>query len=249
MPSESMIYASNQRLVMGKNSLRELLRQDPERILKVFALKGAKDALLEDLHQDRIPVEFLSKQELFQLVQTDSHQSFVALVKPRSGLSLEEFLRKQDKKDHSIVLMLDAIQDPHNFGAILRAAECFGVDGVIYSKNRGTEITPVVTKVSSGASELVPLIKVSNLAETLSACKEHDFSVVAADSGDRSTSLKEFIFPEKTVLILGSEGEGIQPLLKKKSDSVVHLPMLGKIDSLNVSQAAAVFLFAYRDRF
>lgn len=233
-------------LIMGKNSIRELLRQDPHRIVKIFALKGTRDDLYEELQKNRIPIEFLSKQELFQLVQTDSHQSFVALIKQRTTASAQEFLKKSQDVDAMIVLMLDSIQDPHNFGAILRAAECFGVDAVVYSKNRGVEITPVVTKVSSGASELVPLLKVSNLAETVSLFQEADFSVVAADVGEGASSIYEFIFPKKMLLILGSEGSGIQSLLKKKSDHIVYVPMMGKIDSLNVSQAAAVSLFAYR---
>lgn len=232
---------------MGKNCILEVLRKDPRRILKVYTSESSRqDPLYLALVEMNIPIVHLGKQELSQLADSTSHQSFVAACKQREFLNVQTFLDAAEDKDASLVLMLDSIFDPHNLGAILRTAECFGADGVIYSKNRGADLTPVVAKVSSGASELIPLMRVSNLAETASLFQKNGFSVISADVGEGAHSIFDFAFPEKTLLILGSEGEGIQPLLKKKSDMILKIPMLGSIDSLNVSQAASVFLFAYR---
>ncbi len=237
----------NYRLVMGKNCLKELLKNDPKRIVEVYTCNQSdKDELQQKLQKLSIPIKKISKKMLDNLVDSTSHQSYAAAVKERGRIELKDFFYKKQEADSSLVVMLDSIFDPQNFGAILRACECFGVDLVIYSKNRGCEITPVVSKTSSGASEFVPIIKVSNLADTLNVFKDEGYLVVSSALAQGSQSLFDFEFPKKTLLIFGSEGKGIQPLLLKKSDFIVQIPMLGKIDSLNVSQAASVFLSHYK---
>ena len=140
------------------------------------------------------------------------------------------------------VLMLDQIFDPQNFGAILRSAECFGVDGVVWSKNRGADLTPTAAKTSSGASELLKLIRIANLAEAVSQFQKEGFEVLVSLLVAKSENAFEYTFAPKTVLIVGSEGEGIQPLIQKKADRSIYIPMAGKIESLNVAQATAVLL-------
>ena len=233
--------------IMGRNSIRELLRTSPERILEVYSCQGLeKDTLHAELSKLKIPIREVGKSRLMELVNSESHQSYVAVVKEKPPIDLKQFLKEAEQKKYGLVVMLDSIYDPQNMGAILRSAECFGADLVVYSKNRGTDITPVVSKTSSGATELVSICKVSNLAETVKQFKEAGFWVVSAEGGSKSVSINTFEFPEKTLLILGSEGEGVQPLLSKNSDFHVYIPMLGQIDSLNVSQASAVFLSHYR---
>ncbi|MFN0065295.1 MAG: 23S rRNA (guanosine(2251)-2'-O)-methyltransferase RlmB [Chlamydiales bacterium] len=233
------------RLIMGKNCILEVLKIAPERIKQVYTShKPGEDGLYEKLLQEKVPIRTLSKQELTQLVHSDSHQSYVAEVYERKQLDLKDFIA--NASDRSMVIMLDSIFDPQNLGAILRAAECFGVDLVVFSKNRGSDITPVTTKTSAGASELVPILKVSNLAETMKAFQKGGYWSVACEGKEGSTSLYDFTFPEKTLLIFGSEGKGVQPLLSKNADFHLSIPMLGHIDSLNVSQAAAVFLNQWR---
>ncbi len=228
---------------MGKNTIRELLRSSPERIIEVFS-SNPKDDLYNELTKNRVAVRDTPKGKLTEMVNTDSHQGIVASIKQRPLTDLKEFL--SSPKSKSLVVVLDSIYDPQNLGTILRASECFGVDLVVYSKNRGTDITPVVSKASSGATELVPICKVSNLAETIKQFQEAGYWAVVAEAGEKSTSLYDFKFPEKTVLVMGSEGEGVQPLISKNSDFHLYIPMLGRIDSLNVSQAAAVFLAHFR---
>lgn len=237
----------NHTLIMGKNCILEVLLKNPERIVTIFTCqKESQDEFYKELTNAKLPIQAVSKKQLEDLVGSSSHQGFVAALKQRSLFSAQQFLTNLDSNTPCLVIMLDSIFDPHNFGAILRAAECFGVDALVYSKNRGTEVSPVVAKVSSGASELVPLIKVSNLVETAKLFQKEGFTLIGADVGENACSLAEFKFPERTLLILGSEGEGIQPLLKKQCDVILKIPMFGRIDSLNVSQAAAIFLFAWR---
>jgi len=226
---------------MGINTLNELLHSCPEKIIEVYALKKSlndrKEDLIRAIEKENIPIIYLDKRKLEDLVDSDSHQGFAAKVR-RTYYTLKEIL----EKDPPFLLLLDQIYDPHNFGAILRASECFSVSGLIYSKNKGCPVTPVVTKVSCGASELVPLVRVSNLNDTLIKLQKSGYTVVIANCGKEAKSIYEFQIPEKMVFVLGSEEKGVQPLVKKRADDLVYLPMKGKIDSLNVSQAAACFL-------
>ncbi len=229
------------RLIMGKNCIREVLKKEPERFSRVFTTEKEGD-LLQALKEAGVAVQFASKQKLFSLVQSESHQSFVAEVKPRKYPDLKTFL--QEDRNQSIVVMCDAIHDPHNFGAILRAAECFGVDAVIWSKNRNVGVTPVVSKVSVGASELLTLIPVANLTEARKKLQDAGYQAIAAERTHDAVPLPSFDFPSMSLIILGSEGKGIQPILSKGSDHHLEIPMSGQIDSLNVSQAASI-IFAH----
>lgn len=231
--------------VIGINPLQELLNHSPERISKVLVMKtdnlgDRKQNLLIDIQRQGIPIDFAKKDTLASYAGTDSHQGFVAILKKRVYTDLVSFLNKAPER--TLILAIDSVYDPHNFGAILRSAECFGVGAILWSKNRGTDITPVVSKTSSGASEILPLIKVSNLASSLKQCKDKGFTLIAADMCEGAVNLEEFTYPDRSVLILGSEGEGIQPLVQSMCDVTVFIPMKGKITSLNVSQASAVLL-------
>jgi 23S rRNA (guanosine2251-2'-O)-methyltransferase len=235
---------------MGRNCIAEVLKSSPRRLVEVYtSQKPHSDALYTELKKKKIAIKHVTKKELSQMVQSESHQAYIAAVKERGRPDMNSFLERSYDRDNSIVLMLNSIYDPQNLGAIIRAGECFGVDLVVYSKNRGADITPVTTKTSAGATELVPIVKVSNLVETMKRFQREGFWAVCADAGEGSQSLYDMKFPEKTLLILGSEGKGIQPLLLKKCDLHVNIPMLGKIDSLNLSQAADAFLNSYRQQF
>ena len=236
-------------LTMGIHALHTLLIHAPERILTVYADasdKGArKNTILELCKKKRIDVEFVSSEMLTKMTGSDSHQSFAAHVQGRKFFDGRQFLDSIEERERAIVLMLDQVFDPQNFGSILRTAECMGAAGVVWSKNRGTDLTPVVAKASSGASEWLPLIRISNLAETMAQFQEAGFEAVASSLETSSQSAFNHSFAPKTLLILGSEGEGIQPLILKRADKTLFIPMQGKIESLNVAQAASVFLTLY----
>ena len=233
-------------LIMGTHALEELLRYAPEKILKIYTVANKKSPLLEKAKEKHIPIHFVSENLLTKMVGSESHQLLVAHIKGRTFLDVKEFLKSAG--EHSLVLMLDQIFDPQNFGALIRSAECFGAAAVAWSKNRGSDLTPVAAKASSGASELMPLIRVSNLANAIDLFKEEGFEVVAALLDATSESAYTFAFAPRTVLIVGSEGEGIQPLLRKKADRSIYLPMAGKISSLNVAQATSALLALFRSR-
>lgn len=234
-------YPHNSRtLVIGSHAIKELLKYAPDRLIRLFTVRSKESEIIAECEKKRIPISYTSAEELNKMAGTDSHQSLVAQIKQREYADLKQFLQKD--RDHSFVLMLDQIFDPQNFGAIIRSAECFGADAVVWSKNRGSDITPIVTKASCGASELIPLIRISNLAETAEQFKKAGYEIVASLLEPTSESAFEFTFAPRTVLIMGSEGEGIQPLLQKKADRSIYLPMSGKIQSLNVAQATAALL-------
>ena len=232
------------RWIMGKQTIKEVLKASPRRLIKVCTHKKG-DPLTEDLKAQGIPTLFFPKNRLSSIVLSESHQGFIGKVKEKRNVTPKEFLANSRQK--SLVLMCDGIQDPQNFGAILRAGECFGVDGVIYSTNRNVLLTPAVSKASVGASEIVPLIPISNLATTVQQFQDSGYVAVATQVSNRSQLLYSFLFPPKTLLIIGGEGVGIQPLLAKKSDTHLYIPMKGQIDSLNVSQAVATFLSHWRN--
>jgi 23S rRNA (guanosine2251-2'-O)-methyltransferase len=234
------------RYIMGKNCIREVLRAASQRLVEVYTSHSNDDALYDELVKAGVTVKEISKKKLTQMVESDSHQSYIAAVKERGHEDVGGYLKRFFERDKVCVVMLDSIFDPQNVGTILRASECFGVDLVIYSKNRGADITAVVSKTSVGASELVPILKVSNLADTMKRFQKEGFAAVTAEVGEKAESIYSFDFPEKTLIVMGSEGKGVQPLISKKCDHHVYIPMLGNIDSLNVSQAAAVFLNSYQ---
>lgn len=236
--------ARDQQLIMGKNCIREVLSATPERLLEVYTCQKPTDTLYQELQKSAIKIKIVPKHTLTELASSDSHQSYVAAVRPRANIDLKSFLKLPREK--SLVLMLDSIHDPQNLGSILRSAECFGADLVVFSKNRGADITPTVSKTSAGASELIPISKISNLAEAIKAFQKAGFWAVTADVGSHCQSLYAFEFPAKTLLIMGSEGKGVQPLIHKLCDFHLTIPMLGRIDSLNVSQATAVICSHYR---
>ena len=229
--------------IMGKHAVEELLLHSPERLQQLFVLHAKEHSpLVHACQKAGIEVSFSRADELNRMAGSDAHQGFVGKIRTRAYLELKEFFAQMEEVGPLVVLMLDQIFDPQNFGALLRAAECFGVGAVVWSKNRGCDLTPAVAKASCGASELVPLIQVSNLAETAERFKREGFEVVASLLDAQAESLYGFTFAPRTLLIMGSEGEGIQPLLRKKSDRAVYIPMRGKVASLNVSQAASVLL-------
>ena len=238
--------------IMGRNCIEEVLTRAPDRLQEVFlaeprdeggSQQGRRRSEIRDhLVKLRIPIREVSRRELDGMVNSDSHQGVVARVSPRIFLELDDLVEMVRSSPFVSILALDGVLDPQNFGAILRAAECFSVDAVVWSKNRGAPIGPVVSKVSVGASELVPLCAVSNLHRALEQLKEAGAWIAGAMVAPDAKALDTFEFPERSVIVMGAEGEGIHQLIEKSLDYRVYITMGGEIDSLNVSQATAVML-------
>ena len=254
-PSDESPLGRERRLIFGRNCLCEVLEHCPERIKEVFVVRKQGrvepdyQRIVDELDKRNLAVRFLSKEELSMLTGSEAHQSFAASLSPKPQpvwRSVEDDLAG---KENSLVLVLDSIYDPQNLGSILRAAECFSVDAVIWSRNRGTGVTPLANKASAGAAELSCTIEVSNIADILKKLKARGFWIVACEARDNAADVVTFDFPPKTALVLGSEGEGLHQLASRLADFHVRIPLYGRIDSLNVGQAAAVMLHCYRRKF
>lgn len=159
-------------------------------------------------------------------------------------LSADALLAKLASREKAFVVVLDSITDPHNTGAIIRSADQFGVDAVVLPERRGAGDFQTITKISAGAAAWVPLLYTANLVRTVETLKKHGFWVFGADA--EGASLLQTTFPDKTVLVMGSEGSGISRLLKAACDSFTAIPTSGKLDSLNVSVAAGILMYEIR---
>ncbi|MCH1429465.1 MAG: 23S rRNA (guanosine(2251)-2'-O)-methyltransferase RlmB [Chlamydiales bacterium] len=244
-----------QNYVCGKNACLECLNKGSLKI-KELILQNRKEGVrseyqpaLDFCTRHKIPVKKVSKESLNKMLECDSHQGICFVLKDLPYTDCKSQIKQTEAQSSSLVVMLDSIYDPHNFGALMRVAEVFSADAIIWSKNRGASITPAVHKASVGASVLINKVLVSNLSDAILKYKKAGYWVVCASVGEGSQAIDQFSFPEKTLLILGSEGKGVQKSLEKQADFKVFIPMLGNIDSLNVSQAAACFAYEFRKQF
>lgn len=232
--------------VMGRNAVKEALRHLLPRVKRILVSTRAAD-LATELKEiaSKVEISKIDPARLTEILGSESHQGVAAEMAETEPLDVKRFLEESDISEPSLIVALDSVFDPQNLGSIFRAAECFGADALLWSKNRGSGLTPVVSKSSAGASELVPRIVVSNLVDGLRKLKDAGYWIVGAAVGGDSTELSRFEFPARSVLVMGSEGEGLSRLVTDLCDFKVFIPMRGHIDSLNVSQAAAVFLSRY----
>ena len=223
-------------IVYGKN-VYSTLQNDPDSIEKVYVLQGLKDAkLLKSIQKSNLKVEYT----LWKKILITFHNGVAVKVSEIETYSIEELVRRAKKP--GLLVALDGVQDPHNVGAILRTCDCTGVDGVILTKHNSCGLTPTVVKASTGAAYTVPVSIVTNLSQTLRNLKQEGYWVVGTDMKD-AREYREGMYDSPTVLVIGSEGQGISNLVKKQCDYMVYLPMVGSITSLNASVAAAVLMY------
>lgn len=192
-----------------------------------------------------IPIEALDPKQLTKKAATAQHQNLVAEVHPTPLLSLDDLIEAQPATAPPI-LLLDGVQDPRNFGAILRSAAALGAGGVVWPKDNAVGLTPVVAKAAAGALEVVPLARVTNLARAVSTLKEAGYWALAADAhGDKILGVDEL--PRPCCLVIGAEGKGVRPLVLRNCDARVRIPIEeGVVSSLNASVAAAILLHGVR---
>ena len=239
----------------GIHAVRALLTRHPQRVRQLWLGDGREAApRLQELRElaavAGVVTQAADEQALDRLAGGERHQGVVAEVIPRAGdpeTQLEEALEALGDTP-ALMLVLDGVTDPHNLGACLRSADAAGVAAVVVPRDRAAGLTPVVRKVAAGAAESVPLVAVVNLARTLRELKERGLRLVGtADGAPRTIYDVDLTGP--TVLVLGSEGEGLRRLTREACDELVAIPMAGAVESLNVSVAAGVALFeAVRQR-
>lgn len=258
---KSILDNDQSQYIYGKNSLIELLRQDPKRIQKIYVSKivisddKRVDLIFKLIKENELLFQKVPSQKLNSLVDMEMrhkaefvHQGFVAVVTAKPLLSLDEWLlsvkEKVAEEEKGVVIVLDEITDPHNIGAIIRVAESMGVLGMIVPKHKSGIISPVVSKVSSGADRYLPVVQVGNLNQALQSLKKEGFWILGSDVSEESRAFYEYDYKKMpTVLVMGSEGKGIRDSIKSSCDMLGHIPMFGKTESLNVSTATAIMLY------
>lgn len=236
------------RIVYGVNPVRELLRAGAEGISELWLAEGGSRgpafAELERLGRAAgAKVRSSPRAKLDRLAGSDRHQGVVAVVADFRYASVEEIVAAGATGGApALVVVLDGVEDPQNLGAVVRSAYALGAHGVIVPKDRAAGVTPAVAKASAGAVERCPIARVTNLAKTIETLKGKGiWSVGLAADGDRP--LRDVDLTGPVALVLGSESEGIRPLVRRTCDFVVRIPMKGEIDSLSVSAAAAACLY------
>lgn len=239
-PSENQGLASDE-FVFGMHATLEAIQQG--RGNKLFiqdSLKDEKVQQLKDLAADQhLPIKWVPKAKLDSLSNQAVHQGVVLTITPYEYLSLAQLL--DQTKENPFFLILDSLEDPHNFGSILRTADATGVDGVIIPKHRAVGITPIVVKTSTGAVEHVPIARVTNLQQTISQLKEQGFWIFGTDM--QGVNYREWNASGSVALIIGNEGKGMAPGLKKEVDQMLTIPMTGHVQSLNASVAASLLMY------
>ena len=237
----------------GIHAVKEALEaQRP--IDRITIAKGRQDTRIEEIvqlaRQRSIPVRFEDRKQLDRLANSKDHQGVVALAAARAAATLEEILTNanQARGQIGLIILLDGIEDPHNLGAIVRTALAAGAYGVVIPERRAVGLTDTVARASAGALAHLPVVKVTNLARAMEELKEAGYWLVGLDErADKTYTEVDYTSP--VGIVLGSEGQGLHELTRKRCDFVVSLPTTGPVKSLNVSVAAGVVLFeAVRQR-
>jgi 23S rRNA (guanosine2251-2'-O)-methyltransferase len=238
-------------VLYGLHPIEEAIRSGRSRLDYVLISREPNPRLakLAELCKSaNVRVSYESKDQLTRIARTDAHQGAVAAVRQRQFLTIEDLLAARSRFDHKFFLALDGVEDPHNLGALLRSADGAGVDGILLPERRSAPITGVVAKTSAGASEHVPIARVTNITRALEQLKKNNVWVIGLD--ERGTpDYTDFDFNLDCVLVLGAEGTGLHDLVKKNCDHLLRIPMAGSVSSLNVSVAGAVVMYeALRQR-
>ena len=233
-------------LIFGVNPVKESL-QGTRGAFNLYVQISATDHRVEKiirLAEERgVAVHRRDKVDLTKMCASSHHQGIALEVEPFRYADIDELLAAINQSGKpGFILVLDAIQDPHNLGALIRSAACAGVDGVLIPKDRACGVTAAVEKTSAGAAETVPVAMVTNVVQTLETLKQLGYWVYGLDGAARQSVYKTE-FSGNVVLVIGSEGEGIRPLVRKQCDVVMSIPQYGGVSSLNASVAGGIALF------
>jgi 23S rRNA (guanosine2251-2'-O)-methyltransferase len=234
-------------IIFGINPVQEKLRVAPKDVLEILFAEASDRAALRAIEREavrhRLPISRVSVHLLDRLASGQRHQGVIAKIEGFDYLPLDKFLERiSTSASAECILILDGVTDPRNFGALLRTAEAVGIEYVIIPKHRSVEVNPVVVKASSGATFYLNVVKATNMRATLSELKKRGYWIVGLDATATQT-IYENSYPERLAVVLGSEGKGIRQINLRECDFVVSIPMLGKVASLNVAVAGAIFLY------
>lgn len=230
-------------LLEGRNAVLEYLKTQRQ-VDKIFLAEGARNADVQSIAKTRgIPVVLCDRRKLDRMSVTGNHQGMIAQVAAAEYVSLEEILQCASEKDEAPLLVIcDGIEDPHNLGAIIRSAEALGAHGVVIPKRRAVGLTATVARTAAGALSHIGVHKTTNMASFIDEIKAKGIWVFGAEA-DGETPLHQVDFDRPMALVIGSEGQGLSRLVREKCDYTLTIPMRGRVNSLNASNAAAIMLF------
>jgi len=232
-------------VIYGINTVSEALKARGRAFEWVGVAKERNDIRLRriiyDCRKVGVPVRVLSREELDRMSVVGAHQGVVAVTSAKQYTDLDDLVAAR-RASQSLIVVLDGVEDPHNLGAILRTADAAGADGVVIPERRAVGVTGVVAKASAGASEHLPVAKVTNISRAIEELKSKEMWVVGLDERGQQT-YDAVDYKMHCVVVLGAEGKGLHDLVRKHCDFLVSIPMLGRVPSLNVSVAAGVLLY------
>ena len=238
-------------IIYGRNPVKEAYRAG-KTIEKLYLPKGAPDPVLSPIYkmakEKRTVISYVDKFTMDKLSEGGNHQGVLAQITDFDYCTVEDIMGlAKSKEEDLLIVLLDGITDPHNLGAIVRSAECFGAHGIVIPKHRSVGVNDTVVKVASGATEHMLIAKVTNINDTIRMLKEHNVWVYATDFDGKAPKLTNMT--GNIAIVIGSEGEGIKKLTKELCDDTITIPEYGKINSLNASVATGIILYeAVRQR-
>ena len=239
----------NKDIIIGRNAVTEALKAGRS-INRLLIAEGSRDGSIQKLialaKDKQVVIESVSRDRLDKIADNQRHQGVIAYSAPVEYSTLEEILQlAENRNEFPFILLLDELEDPHNFGAILRTADAVGVHGVLIPKRRSVSLNSTVAKTSAGAIEYVKVAQINNVAQTLKQLKGLNITVIGSDMEgiDIYDDVSRVDFKAPIVLIIGSEGKGMRRLTKENCDFLIEIPMVGRINSLNASVAAAVLMY------
>ncbi|MBQ8887790.1 MAG: 23S rRNA (guanosine(2251)-2'-O)-methyltransferase RlmB [Candidatus Gastranaerophilales bacterium] len=231
--------------VFGRNNVYELLTEGKRSVSKIILMKGMKEnskvsQIIDIARNKGIIFQFLPKEKFTQF-KDYSHQGVIAYVSPVKYLDFEDFLEKE--KQYKKVIITDGVEDPHNFGSIIRTAVCAGFDAIIFPSRRNATINATVEKSSAGAINHIDLIMVNSLSTIVDKLKDNNFWIIATDIRAKDNYYDIDYCDMNFAIVMGSEKEGISNTILKKADYRIKIPMLKEFDSLNVANAASIVIY------
>ncbi|MEK6546243.1 MAG: 23S rRNA (guanosine(2251)-2'-O)-methyltransferase RlmB [Nitrospinota bacterium] len=235
-------------IIYGINPVLEALRSGERNFIKILIAAGTGGKAIHEIEllaraKNINVVRGFSLADIKNISGTEKHQGVVAVVSQRRDIELHELIEQLYKKESKpVIVILDGIEDPGNLGAIIRSAEALGVGGVIIPKDRAVGLTPVVAKRAAGAVEYIPVVRVTNISNTIEELKEKGFWIVGVEAGTEKTCFS-LSYDDPIAVVFGGEARGMRRLTKEKCDYLVSIPMEGRVSSLNVSAACAIIFY------
>ncbi|GHG38951.1 23S rRNA (guanosine(2251)-2'-O)-methyltransferase RlmB [Deinococcus indicus] len=210
---------------------------------EVLVARGVEEAFVAQLKATGVRLRFAPRIELDQLAGTTQHQGVMAEVEDMAWADVDDILAlAEERGEDLLIVLLDGITDPRNFGAIIRSAEVLGAHGVVVEERRSAPLSPVVAKTAAGATSYLPVAQTKNLPRLIEQLKQENVWVYGA-AGEAAEDVRRIDFSGKVALVIGAEGEGMRRLVREKCDALVSIPVRGRVQSLNASVAAGILLF------